>query len=123
MNNITLIGNVATDVTLKHVGEQGTPVASFLLAVNRPGKDKGADFIPVKTWNGSAEAVSQYVRKGHKVAVEGSLRSSRYEKDGENRTSYEVVGRVQFLTPKSDAGDPNIPAPSSAEPTDDDIPF
>ena len=56
MNVVTLIGNLATDVELKDVGED-KQVASFVLAVDRIGKDGDADFFRVSTWNKQAELV------------------------------------------------------------------
>ena len=108
MNVVTLIGNLATDVELRDVGED-RQVASFLLAVDRPGKDE-ADFIRISTWNKQAELCAQYLSKGRKVGVDGRLRSSSWENsDGNKRSAVEVVAnRVEFLTPragKEDAAD------------------
>jgi single-strand DNA-binding protein len=101
VNVVTLIGNLATDVELKDVGED-RQVATFLLAVDRPGKDE-ADFFRVSTWNRQAELCAQFLSKGRKVGVDGRLRSSSWEdSDGNKRTSVEVVAnRVEFLTPRA----------------------
>ena len=99
MNVVTLIGNLATDVELKDVGED-RQVANFVLAVNRPGKDE-ADFVRISTWNRQAETCAQYLAKGKKVGVDGRLRSSSWEdSEGNKRNAIEVVAnRVQFLSP------------------------
>ena len=99
MNIVTLIGNLASDVDLKDVGEE-RQVASFLLAVDRPGKDE-ADFVRISTWNKQAETCARYLAKGRRVAVDGRLRSSSWEDtDGNRRSAIEVVAnRVQFLSP------------------------
>jgi single-strand DNA-binding protein len=112
VNAVVLIGNLATDVELRDVGED-RQVASFLLAVNRPGKDE-ADFVRVSTWNKQAELCAQYLAKGRKVAVDGRLRSSSWEdSDGNKRHAIEVVAyRVDFLSP-----------PPGKEAADADIPF
>jgi single-strand DNA-binding protein len=101
VNVVTLIGNLATDVDLRDVGED-RQVASFLLAVDRPGKDE-ADFFRVSTWNKQAELCAQFLSKGRKVGIDGRLRSSSWEdSDGNKRTSVEVVAnRVEFLTPRN----------------------
>lgn len=122
MNHITLLGNLASDVTVRDRGDQ--KVGNFLLAVDRP-KSETSDFIPVTVWNGQAEACEKYLSKGNRVAVEGSLRTSTYEKDGEKRKGFEVQARgVTFLTPRSGAPEA-APEPSTAPPApaDDDIPF
>ena len=54
MNVVTLIGNLASDVELKQIGED-KQVATFLLAVDRPGKDE-ADFVGISAWNKQAES-------------------------------------------------------------------
>jgi single-strand DNA-binding protein len=111
VNVVTLIGNLATDVELREVGE-GKRVAGFLLAVNRQVKDE-ADFVWVNAWDRQAEVCHQYLAKGKRVAVDGRLRSRSWEEDGKKRTAVEVVAhRVQFLSPGP-----------GAESQADDVPF
>ncbi len=101
MNNVTLIGNLATDVELKEVGEEKR-VASFLLAVDRPGSEQ-ADFVRVAAWNKQADACTRFLAKGKRVAVDGRLRSRSWEEEGKKRSSIEVVAaNVEFLTPPGD---------------------
>ena len=112
MNVVTLIGNLATDVELKDVGEN-MQVATFVLAVDRIAKDE-ADFFKVSTWNKQAETCARYLAKGRRVALDGRLKSSSWEdSDGNKRSSVEVVAnRVQFLS-----------GPSGKEESATDIPF
>ena len=100
MNVVTLIGNLCTDVDLKTVGEDKR-VASFLLAVDRLGKDGGADFVRVSVWNRQAELCERFLAKGKRVAIDGRLRSRSWEdSEGKRRSAVEVVAnRVQFLSP------------------------
>lgn len=99
MNAVMLIGNLATDVELKELGDDKR-VASFLLAVNRRSRDGGADFFGVSVWDRQAELCARYLSKGKRVGVEGQLRSSSWEQDGRTRRKVEVVARsVQFLSP------------------------
>jgi single-strand DNA-binding protein len=131
MNSVNLIGNLATDVTTRNVGEQ--TVASFKLAVNRPGQDKGADFFWVQTWNGSAEACAKYLGKGHEVGIIGELRGSSVKNEDGTYTEYVKVNarRVQFLRRPNGQSAPPVgddEAPTSVEtsapaPNDDGIPF
>jgi single-strand DNA-binding protein len=98
MNSVHLIGNLATDVELRDVGEE-KKVASFLLAVDRGSKDGGADFVWISAWDRQAEPCAQYLDKGNRVAVDGRLRSRTWEQDGKRRDAVEVVARrVEFLT-------------------------
>jgi len=112
VNVVTLIGNLATDVELKDVGED-LQVATFVLAVDRIGKDE-ADFFKVSTWNKQAETCARYLAKGRRVALDGRLKSNSWEdSDGNKRSSVEVVAnRVQFLS-----------GPSGKEESAADIPF
>ena len=102
MNVVTLIGNLATDVDLKELGED-KKVANFLLAIDRP--DKGADVVRVDVWGKQAESCAQYLQKGRRVAIDGRLRSRSWEEpDGKRRSAVEVVAnRVQFLSGSGDA--------------------
>lgn len=99
MNSVQLIGNLASEVELRNVGDDKR-VASFLLAVDRPGE--GADFLRVSTWNGQADACAEHLTKGQRVAVEGRLRSRSWEKEGRKASAVEVVANnVTFLTPRA----------------------
>lgn len=125
MQSVMLVGNLSTDVTMKRAGE--SDVANFFLAVNRPGQDAGADFIPVVAWNGTAQACFKYLGKGKKAAVSGVIRTRRWQ-DGEGKTQYgwEVsANRVEFLSPRSDSNGemPAVVEASTPAPSDDDIPF
>ena len=98
MNNVSLIGNLATDVDSRDVGD-GKKKASFLLAVNRGGRDAGADFIWIAAWERQAELCAEYLAKGQRVGVAGRIQSHTWEKNGERRDKVEVVARhVEFLT-------------------------
>ena len=110
MNTVNLIGNLASDVELREVGD-GKRVATFLLAVDRPGQDRGADFVRVSTWDRQAEVCDQYLSKGKCVAVDGRLRSRSWEDaEGKRRSAVEVVAnRVQFLSPPE--GTPVVEVP------------
>ena len=139
MNNVTLVGYLSTDVFLRET-QTGQKTAWFKVATDRRGENAGADFIPVKAWNGTAEACAKYLHgpdkengvKASRVAIEGSVRTNRREKDGGGYEDFfEISARsVQFLDPKP-TGDsrPDVVAPSTPEPTeaaapsDDDIPF
>lgn len=115
MNNVTLIGNLATDVELKELDDE-KKVANFLLAVNRQSKDGGADFVRITAWNKQAELCAQYLVKGRRVGVDGYLRSRSWEEEGKRRTAVEVHARnVQFLSPPEELAEvvPFEPAAAS----------
>jgi single-strand DNA-binding protein len=102
VNSVSLIGNLATDVDLKDVGPE-KKVATFLLAVDRPGRDAGADFVSVSTWDRQAEVCGEYLAKGSRVGVDGRLRSRSWEDaEGKRRSAIEIVAnRIEFLDSRS----------------------
>jgi len=109
MNSVNLIGNLATDVELRDIGQE-KKVASFLLAVDNGGSDGGADFVWVSAWDRQAEVCAEYLAKGSRVGVVGRLKSRTWEKDGERRDRVEVTARrVEFLSTPSRAGGEVIP--------------
>lgn len=108
-NKIILIGNLTKDPELRYT-PQGTPVASFRIAVNS--RYKQADemreetlFIDIITFGKQAETCSQYLNKGKSVLVEGRLQERRWESDGQQRSKFEVVAQtVRFLSKKGAEG-------------------
>lgn len=121
MNVILLTGNVTKDPEVRQAGDN--KVAKFGLAVNRPYKKNDhfiTDFFDVEVWGAQSDFVANYIKKGVRVAVKGSLEFDTYEKDGTSRKSAKVnVGmgdRVEILEKKSDAGETSAsPADNSAK--------
>jgi single-strand DNA-binding protein len=113
VNNVSLIGNLASEVDLKEVGDK--QVANFLLAIDRPGKDAGADFVRISAWEKQAEMCARYLSKGRRVAIDGRLRSRSWEEDGKRRSAVEVVAnRVQFLSPPDGSAATDVPFEGAA---------
>ena len=98
-NKVTLVGRISTDLELRYTGSNKV-YCRFNLAVNR--MNEGTDFIPVTVWGKPAENLVQYQNKGSLILVDGSISMSNYtDKDGNNRTSFEVMtSNVQFLSSK-----------------------
>lgn len=98
-NKVTLVGRISTDLELRYTGSNKA-YCRFNLAVNR--MNEGTDFIPVTVWGKPAENLVQYQSKGSLILVDGSISMSNYtDKDGNNRTSFEVMtSNVQFLSSK-----------------------
>lgn len=110
MNNCNFTGRLTKDPELKRTSG-GTAVLEFTLAVDRRDKEKHTDFIPCKAWSQTAETMSNYLRKGSLIGINGRLESRSYEaQDGSKRTIYEiVVNSFEFLEKR--AADP---APATA---------
>jgi single-strand DNA-binding protein len=111
LNVVCLMGRLTADPELRHTASNAA-VSSFTLAVDRAyvkaGAEKQTDFINIVAWNTTAEFVTSYFHKGQLVAVNGRLQVRNYEdKDGNKRTSYEVVAEnVHFAEPKRDGAAP-----------------
>ena len=96
-NEITLVGNVTSDVELK-ITPNGTAVASFGLAWNRRWQRDGewqeeAHFFDVTVWQDQAENVTNSVKKGDRVIVVGRVDQNRWEdkETGQNRSKVVIL--------------------------------
>lgn len=133
LNKIMLIGNVGTDPEMRFT-PNGNPVASFRLATSRlftapDGERKQeTDWFTVVTWKKQAESCNQFLTKGQRVYVEGSLRTRTWEgRDGQKRLSVEVIAnRVLFLDRQTTAPLPGEEFPADVgeeDVTPEDLPF
>ena len=105
MNRIILLGRLTKDPDVKVTTTQKT-VCTFTLAVDRPFASKNgqreADFIPIQTWNKTAEICGNSLSKGQRALVEGRLQIRSYDgKDGNKHYVTEVIAdRVEFIERK-----------------------
>jgi single-strand DNA-binding protein len=109
MNNVTALGRLTKDPETRYVkvkdGEDFC-VARFTLAVNRPGKNKEADFIACEAVGKTAEICEKYLSKGKQIAIEGAIRTGRYEKNGNTVYTWVVrLSRIEFCGKKEDGGE------------------
>lgn len=125
LNKVVLIGNLTKDVELKTT-PSGISVCRFDLAVSRPANQDGervTDFFDCTAWRGTAEAIAKYCKKGHKLAVTGSVQTRTYEdNNGVKRKVFDIIVQdVEFLTPKAESSQ----SKPTLQPMDDDdgIPF
>lgn len=127
MNKVILMGNLGADPELK-VTAGGMAVLKLRLATNKSFKDKSGELKQLTEWhsvtffNKQAEGLAKHLTKGQQILVEGEIRTSTYEKDGETRYRTEIVGsQLEFVGGKKKSNeDHNEPQ----EPGDDDeIPF
>lgn len=93
--------------------QSGIASCRFTVAVNRRFADKNtgerqADFITCQAWRQTAEFVSKYFSKGKMIALEGSLRTGKYQdKNHSDVTHYTTdvfVDNVEFVGGKNDSG-------------------
>lgn len=106
MNRVVLVGRLTKDPDLRYTAN-GTPVATFTLAVNRTFSnqqgEREADFINCVVWRRPAENVANFLKKGSLAGVDGRIQTRNYEgQDGKRVYVTEVVAEsVQFLEPKN----------------------
>jgi len=145
INRVNITGNLTRDPELRATAG-GTQILSFGVAVNdrRKNPQTGAwedvpNFIDCIVFGQRAEAVSRFITKGSKVAIEGKLRYSAWEnKEGQRRSKLEViVDEIDFMSrqgqqvtsPAAEAAKvadtPAYGTPRAPEPEfyDADIPF
>ena len=145
INRVNISGNLTRDSELRATAG-GVQVLRFGVAVNdrRRNPESGEwedypNFVECVMFGARAEAVGRYLLKGTKVAIEGKLRYSSWEKDGQRRSKLEVsVDEVEFMSraQQADAGgyapapapqQAPAPAPAPVPPVvdvyDEDIPF
>lgn len=91
MNTFVGTGRLTAHPELKKT-TSGKSVCSFTLAVKRPMTKDTTDFLNFVVWNQGAEYLCKFGNKGNVVAVTGKLTTRKWEdKDGNNRTAFEVV--------------------------------
>ncbi len=128
LNIIVLIGRLTRDPELRYTPGNGTAVATFTLAVDRPFTnrqgEKEADFIRIVTWDKLAETCANYLSKGRLAAVTGRLQIRSFDdKEGVRQWMTEVVARdVRFLEPRRTGGEDSFPGDEISV-SEDDIPF
>ena len=128
LNKVQLIGHLGQDPELRYT-EGNVPVVSFTLATNESYKDQNGNLVDKTEWHRCtawrklAEVLAEYLHKGSKVYVEGKLETRKYQKDGQDHYSTQiVVSEFMFLDSKSDAK----PQPAPEAPAGDDdgsLPF
>ena len=108
MNKVILIGNLAADPESRTT-QSGIAQCTLRLAVSRRFTDKQtgkreSDFFNIICFRQTAEFCSQYLSKGRKIAVEGSLLTRSYDaQDGSRRYVTEVLAdNIEFCDGKRD---------------------
>lgn len=149
INKVILIGNVGTDPEVRYL-PNGNAVATLSVATSETWKDKQTgdkqertEWHRVVCFNRLGEIAGEYLRKGSKLYVEGSLRTRKWQDNqGQDRYTTEIVASdIQMLDSKggqSNASFSEPPASHAAsnkqsaaaqapheafEDLDDDIPF
>src|SRR5580704_15632438 len=147
-NKVILVGNLTRDPELRYT-PKGTAVARITLAVNRTftsgeggEKKEEVTFVDVDVWGRQAEVISQYMKKGRPLLVEGRLKQDTWEDKNTKQKQSKlkvVLESFSFLDSGNRGGGneggapaprtPSAAVPASSEspdaepPQDDDVPF
>lgn len=99
MNNVVLIGRLTRDPEVRYIPESQIAVSTFTIAIDRGGKDKGADFPRITCFGKTAELVERFIGKGRLVGIQGRIQTGSYKnKEGQTVYTTDVVAdRVEFL--------------------------
>ena len=105
-----MYGRVSSEINMQYHGD--TTVATFSVAVNRRGKDKGADFFRCKAFGKAAEMLEKFFRKGSRIALQATpTQPPKYE----NKDGVTVYPNVEFIVNTIDFVDTKAEqAPSQA---------
>jgi len=148
-NKVILAGNLTRDPELRYT-PKGTAVAKIGIAVNRTWKTETGEnkeevtFVDVEAWGRQGEVISQYLKKGRPVLIEGRLKLDSWE----DKNTHQKVSKLKvvlesfsFLDSRPEGGGgggyskPAIGVPAAAPaaagpeevpgepPSDDDVPF
>ncbi|MFH1795959.1 MAG: single-stranded DNA-binding protein [Pseudomonadota bacterium] len=116
VNKVILVGNLGADPEIRRLNS-GDPVVNIRIATSESWRDKASGERKEKTeWHNVvifndqlAKVAEQYLKKGMKVYVEGQLQTRKWEKDGVERYTTEVVlqkfrGELQMLDARGEGG-------------------
>lgn len=111
VNKVILIGSLGQDPEVKYLPSGGA-VTNISIATSESWKDKGTGEKQERTewhravfFNRLGEIAGEYLKKGSKVYIEGSLRTRKWQaQDGTDRYSTEIVAsEMQILSGKGEA--------------------
>ncbi|MBD3646712.1 MAG: single-stranded DNA-binding protein [Pseudomonadales bacterium] len=150
VNKVILIGNLGADPETRYT-QSGDPVTNIRLATSDVWRDRESgeqnertEWHRVVFFRRLAEIAGEYLKKGSKVYIEGSLRTNQWERDGQKHYTTEVIAsEMQMLDGRGDGpsssgggysnsnsnsnsrkgGGDDFGPPPSDDDFDDDIPF
>jgi len=120
VNKILLIGRLTKDTELRYSqsvsaqsGEQ-LAICRFNLAVDRRGKDKGADFPSCIAFGKNAENINKFFKKGNKIVIEGRIQTGNYTDKNGNKvyTTDVIVESWEFV---ESGNKEETPAPAASD--------
>lgn len=114
LNRVLLLGNLGADPELRMTAG-GQAVLKLRLATTESYLDKDSvrkertEWHSVTVWGKRGEALAKILARGSNIFVEGALRTSSYEKDGEKRYRTEIVASNILLAGSRGGGEGGAP--------------
>lgn len=97
MNSVSLVGRFTRDLSLSY-SKEGKAMLKSSVAVNRT--KEITDFINIVAFGKTAELIAEYHKKGDLIAIQGSIWTGSYEKEGQKIYTFEVcVNQITFVKP------------------------
>jgi single-strand DNA-binding protein len=122
LNKCMIIGNLGRDPEMRYT-PGGQAVTQFSVATNRNFRDQQGEWqsetewFRVVVWGDQGERVAEYLRKGHKVYVEGRIQTRQWEDQSGNKryTTELIANRAQSLERRDREGDAPFPGDSPGD--------
>lgn len=130
LNKVMIIGNLGRDPEVR-VTQGGGKVATLNVATSESWIKDGerqekTEWHRIVVWGKGADVVEKYIKKGSKVLIEGRIQTRKWEKDGQEHFSTEIVAdKLTMLDSKKedDSRGTHTTKVTSDAPFDDEIPF
>lgn len=123
INRVIIVGRLTADPQLR-MTSMNKKTCRFSLAVNRRGKDNGADFPNCLAWEQAADLIATHCNKGDQIGVEGHIQTGSYVDNATGKKIYTtdiIVDNVTFLnnrpTEATETPQNNVPI------ADEELPF
>jgi len=123
VNKVILIGNLGADPTVRYM-PNGDAVANISIGCSESWKDKtsgekkeATEWVRIVFFRKLAEIAGEWLKKGQQVYIEGKLQTQKYQKDGVDHYSTQVVAdNMKMLGSKKDSShDDSEPSPAPRE--------
>lgn len=114
VNKVILVGNLGRDPEVRYL-PSGDPVANVTIATSSRYKSKTGEMVEETEWHRVtffgrlAEIVSQYLKKGRSIYVEGRIKTRKYtDKDGQEKYATDIIAsEMQMLGSREGMGEPS----------------
>lgn len=143
LNKVILIGRLGADPEVRYM-PSGDAITTIRLATTRRWKDRNTnerkeevEWHRITFFGGLAKVAGEYLKKGSQAYIEGRIKTTKYQKDGQDQYSTGIVGEIMNMLDARNGSsatsgenqNSGTSQPSNQQPLDnyddfdDDIPF